>query len=51
MRSSGGSGKQVEATPAVGRVLVGKPDLFSAPDDMKMFVQLSGGRTSFCWGW
>ena len=51
MRSSGGSRKQVKATPAIRRVLVGKPYLFSAPDDMKMFVELSGGRTSFYWGW
>ena len=51
VRSSGGSRKQVKATPSIGRVLVGEPYLFSAPDDMKMFAQLSGGRTSFCWCW
>ena len=51
MRSSGSSGKQVQATPAIGRMLVGKPYLFSAPDDVKMLAQLSGSRTSFCWGW
>ena len=50
MRSSGGSGKQMEATPAIGRVLEGKPYFFASPDDMKMFAQLSGSRTSFCWG-
>ena len=50
-RSSGGRRKQMEATPAIRRVLVGKPYLFSAPDDMKMFEQVSGGRTSFYWGW
>ena len=41
----------MEATPAVRRVLVGKPYLFSAPDDMKMLAQLSRGGASFCWGW
>jgi hypothetical protein len=51
VRSSGGSRKQMEATPAIGRVLVGKPYFFASPDDMKMFVQLSGGGTSFYWGW
>ena len=51
MRSSGGSGKQVEATPAIGRMLVGKPYFFASPDDMKMFLHLSGGGTSFYWGW
>ena len=40
----------MEATPAIRRVLVGEPYFFSAPDDMKMFAQLSGSRTSFCWG-
>lgn len=51
MRSSGGSGKQMEATPAIGRVLVGEPYFFASPDDMKLFVQLSGGGTSFSWCW
>jgi len=41
----------MEATPAIRRVLVGKPYFFASPDDMKMFVQLSGGGTSFYWGW
>ena len=51
VRSSGGGGKQMEATPAIGRVLVGKPYFFASPNDMKMFAQLRGSRTSFCWGW
>jgi hypothetical protein len=50
VRSSGGSRKQMEATPAIRRVLVGEPYFFASPDDMKMFAQLSGSRTSFCWG-
>ena len=50
-RLSGGRRKQVEATPAIGRVLVGKPYFFASPDDMKMFVQLSGDGASFYWGW
>ena len=50
-RLNRGRRKQMEATPAIRRVLVGKPYLFSAPDDMKMFEQMSGGRTSFYWGW
>ena len=51
VRSSGGSRKQMEATPAIGRVLVGEPYFFSAPDDMKMLAQLRRGGASFCWGW
>ena len=50
-RLNRGRRKQMEATPAIGRVLVGKPYLFSAPDDMKMFAQLSRSVASFCWGW
>ena len=51
VRMSGCSRKQVKPPPAIGRVLVGEPYLFASPDDMKMFVQLSGGGTSFYWGW
>jgi hypothetical protein len=47
VRMSGCSRKQVKPTPAIGRVLVGEPYLFASPDDMKMFAQLSGSRTSF----
>ena len=47
VRSSGGSRKQMEATPAIGRVLVGKPYFFASPNDMKMFAQLSGSGASF----
>jgi hypothetical protein len=50
-RLNRGRRKQMEATPAIGRVLVGEPYFFASPDDMKMFVQLSGGGTSFYWGW
>jgi hypothetical protein len=38
VRSSGGSRKQMEATPAIRRVLVGEPYLFSAPDNVKMLA-------------
>ena len=50
-RSSGGRRKQVEATPAIGRVLVREPYFFSAPDNVKILAQLSRGGASFCWGW
>ena len=50
VKLSGCRRKQVKATPAIGRVLVGEPYFFASPNDMKMFAQLSGSRTSFCWG-
>lgn len=49
--SSGGCGKQVETTPTIGRVLAGEPHLFSAPDNMKMFLKLGGSRTGFYRVW
>jgi len=41
----------MEATPAIGRVLLGEPYLFPSPDNMNMFAQLSRSGASFCWGW
>jgi hypothetical protein len=51
VRPRGGRRKQMEATPAIGRVFLGEPYFFSAPDNVKMLAQLSGSRASFYWGW